>query len=97
MSGPSGAAVPGNPKVNVTVQAGNYTILPTDYLIVATGTTPTITLPASPGTGQQHVIKNRSAGLVNIAGTVDGVASPTIAAGANMYVFWSGTEWVNGT
>lgn len=88
----------GGSAMKVTQQTNAYTILASDYLVVFTGAGGVnCTLPGSPVTGQQHVIKNRTAGIITVVGTVDSVVNPTVAAGASLYLFWSGTEWINGT
>jgi phage-related tail fiber protein len=86
----------------VTAVATNYTILPTDHTIaVTTSGAFTITLPASPATGQFFVIKDvsGSAGTNNITvsgngNNIDGAATSTISTNyGRLRVQYTGSRW----
>ena len=79
-------------------QGSTYTASRTDCVINCTGTW-TLTLPTAVGfSGQFYYIKNSGAGTVTMAGTggqtFDGVASPTVAAGASLTVCSDGANWL---
>ena len=89
-----------NPFVAVnSTKTGAYNITTADYYIRADGTSGafTVTLPtASTCTGQVFVIKkiDSSINAITIGGTVDGVASPTLATQYSvMMVFSNGTTY----
>lgn len=85
----------------------SYTAAVTDFIIAVTDTTAsrTITLPTAPsaGAGRQIIVKDESGGAgahaitVNVAsaGTIDGVASKTIARNyGSLTVYSDGTRWL---
>ena len=90
--------------VNVVTAAGSVTCGSADDVVVinkGTGEATAVTLPASPATGKQVVIKDGKgdASVNNItvsadSGTIDGAASQVIDSdyGARMFVF-NGSEW----
>lgn len=92
-----------NDAIKVTTPgAYPYTVIDTDALIkVDTSLARGITLPASPSTGQRHIIKDTvgSAATNNItvtpsAGNVDGAATYTINIDYGSATFvYSGSEW----
>lgn len=79
-------------------QGSTYAASRADCVINCTGTW-TLTLPTAVGfSGQMYFIKNSGAGTVTMAGTggqtFDGVASPTVAAGASLTVCSDGANWI---
>jgi len=73
----------------------------TDHTVNCTSGTFTVTLPsatttvtAAGYTGRIYRILNKGAGTITIGGTVDGVANPTLAAGAKMTVQSTGAAWI---
>ncbi len=85
-------------QVPYNAQGSTYAASRTDCVINCTGTW-TLTLPTAVGfSGQMYFIKNSGAGTVTMAGTggqtFDGVASPTVAAGASLTVCSDGANWI---
>lgn len=83
---------------SVLTKTSNYTLTNSDYFVRMSGTS-TATLPATPITGEEHVIKNvDSGGLVTTVGgngkTIDG---GTVFSLAERYQFvhvkYNGTSW----
>lgn len=72
----------------------NYTLTYEDSVVLANGTSLTITLPtpASYG-GRRFTIKNINASAATVGGTVDGVASPSLALNERMTVVTDGSAW----
>lgn len=92
-------ALTGDPlHVPYNAQGSTYAASRADCVINCTGTW-TLTLPTAVGfSGQMYFIKNSGAGTVTMAGTggqtFDGVASPTVAAGASLTVCSDGANWI---
>ena len=92
-------ALTGDPvQVPYNAQGSTYTASSTDCVINCTGTW-TLTLPTAVGvSGRFYYIKNSGAGTITMAGTggqtFDGVASPTVAAGASLTVCSDGANWL---
>lgn len=92
-------ALTGDPvQTAYNAQGSTYTALATDCVINCTGTW-TLTLPTAVGvSGRLYYIKNSGAGTITMAGTggqtFDGVASPTVAAGASLTVCSDGANWL---
>lgn len=85
-------------QVPYNAQGSTYAASRSDCVINCTGTW-TLTLPTAVGfSGQMYFIKNSGAGTVTMAGTggqtFDGVASPTVAAGASLTVCSDGANWI---
>ena len=89
------------PTVLVT---GTYQILYTDYLVVATANSFTITLPTAIGnTGRTYQIKNNGNGIISIATllsqTIDGeipanAISGGLSKGESISLASDGTNWI---
>lgn len=92
-------AISGDPvQTAYNAQGSTYTAQITDCVINCTGTW-TLTLPTAVGvSGRFYYIKNSGAGTITMAGTggqtFDGVASPTVAAGASLTVCSDGANWL---
>lgn len=92
-------ALTGDPlQVPYNAQGLVYTASSTDCVINCTGTW-TLTLPTAVGvSGRFYYIKNSGVGVITMAGTggqtFDGVASPTVAAGASLTVCSDGANWL---
>lgn len=92
-------AISGDPvQTAYNAQGLTYTAQITDCVINCTGTW-TLTLPTAVGvSGRFYYIKNSGAGTITMAGTggqtFDGVASPTVAAGASLTVCSDGANWL---
>lgn len=85
-------------QVPYKAQGSVYTASSTDCVINCTGTW-TLTLPTAVGvSGKFYFVKNSGVGTVTMAGTggqtFDGVASPTVAAGASLTVCSDGANWL---
>jgi hypothetical protein len=73
---------------------GNYTLLSIDTGVNANGTL-TITLPASPSTGQTITINNTGSGTVTVSGSITGgYSGATLPSGASITLAWNGVTWV---
>lgn len=90
------------PIFNVTMPAGDYTILSSDYFVGATTSAArAITLPASPTTGMTFVIKDitgtASTNNITVSGNgknIDGSSTNVIATNyASITVIYNGTQW----
>ena len=92
-------ALTGDPVYTAYKAQGSvYTASSTDCVINCTGTW-TLTLPTAVGvSGKFYFVKNSGVGTVTMAGTggqtFDGVASPTVAAGASLTVCSDGANWL---
>jgi hypothetical protein len=80
-------------------KTGTYTATAVDYTIDCTSGSFTVTLPTAVGiTGRVYIIKNSGAGTITMAGTssqtFDGLASPTIAAGAAAQYQSNNANWI---
>ena len=78
---------------NVVDKSTNYTFGPTDRVIVASGTSTTLTytLPPSPAAGKEFWIKNWNQYAITLQGNgvnIDGSSSTTIAAGSSLRVIY---------
>ncbi len=90
-------------RVAVTAITTNYTVLVTDEVIAVglTGAATTVTLPASPTSGDTYMVKDENGGAatrnITIAGNgknIDGAASLVIAANfASRKVVYTGAQW----
>jgi len=89
------AAVDGKTQ-GFKIVTGTYTLLATDpeEIVCNSATGFTLTLPSTLTAifGRQFRIKNVGAGVVTIGGTVDGVASPTLAQWATTHVRTDGAN-----
>ena len=83
----------------IVSKSGNYTITDSDYTIICTASSITITLPASSGiTGRIYKIKHATAAstvTLNCNGieTIDGSSSQSISAWGILTVQSDGTNW----
>jgi hypothetical protein len=100
----SWGSVGGGWSAAVTVQTANYTALTSDNIIVvnkSTGSATTITLPASPTSGEIKIVKDGKGDAqtnnITIAGNgknIDGTASRTINVNYGSYcLVYNGTQW----
>jgi hypothetical protein len=84
-----------NLPYTVNIVASGTTTATANQVYVCTGAC-TITLPASPSSGQWVLIKSKTTGTVTITGTVDGVTNPTITTQyQSNTILWDGTTWDN--
>ncbi|HEY1645336.1 MAG TPA: hypothetical protein VGF75_03030 [Candidatus Saccharimonadales bacterium] len=82
------------PSSQVAAKSANYTLLPTDGMIVTTGTF-SVTLSTQAYAGQRHTFKKSDGTTVlTIVGTIDGAANPTlITQYSKMTIEYDGTNW----
>lgn len=77
--------------------SANTTMSNSDYTVVATAASITITLPTSPATGQFAAVKNGNATagqtVTVSAGSIDGASSVVLDAAAAVEVQWDGSQW----
>ena len=82
----------------VTSTSVSYTILPTDWLVIADTAAVTLTLPPAADQTQVFVIKNTSVGNITLDGdgseTIDGAATKVIATTSSLTVASDGSNWV---
>lgn len=92
-----------NDALKVVSPAGSYTIVPQDAVIlVDTTAARTITMPASPTTGEKHIIKDATGGAaafnITVAGNghnIDGATSFTMSANwQSVTLVYSGSQWL---
>lgn len=95
--------VSSNDAVKVVAPAGSYTIVPQDAVIlVDTSAARTITMPASPATGEKHIIKDATGGAaafnITVAGNghnIDGATLLTMSANwQSVTLVYSGSQWL---
>jgi len=88
-------------KCNIVAKTANYTVLPTDDVIIcgAGNESFTITLPpvATVGTGKVYFIKNVGSGTITVDGngseTIDGDATRTLNQNDCLQIESNGTGW----
>ena len=91
--------VGGTPVINertIRSVSTTQTILATDYTVVCTAASITITLPTAPPTGTILNVKNGNAsGTVTVSAPVniDAATSQTVSASANLKVQYDGAQW----
>lgn len=83
----------------LTTKTANYTLTLDDRVVVANGTSLTITLPSAvtAGSGAQFVVKNihsTAATVGSTAGTIDGAASQNLAQWDALTVVSNGSDWL---
>ena len=82
----------------VVSKTGNYTTMPTDFTIVVTSGSPTITLSTfAHARGAVLNIKNSGTGTVTVSGgtlTIDDESSQLLYPDDNIQVQYTGSEWV---
>jgi len=97
VDGGSGSGGSGISPIRLT--AVSYSMTNADFTVVATAPSITITLPASPATGQLANAKNGNATAgqtitVSAGGiSIDGAASVVLDAAASVQVQWDGSQW----
>lgn len=85
--------------LSLATKTGNYTMLVTDGVIIANGTSITITLPsaaAAGSSGREYIVKNINASSLTVAsasGNIDGVATQTLSQYMAMSFVSNGTVW----
>lgn len=84
--------------LSVVVKTASYSLLVTDYEVVAnSGNALTFTLP-SPVNGQTYVIKNRNAGVLTLSGgtmfAMSAVTSFALRLGESCTLCYDGTYWI---
>lgn len=96
--GATGGSIYTLPIAPVIVQSANYTILPGDGPVLASGTI-TITLPAATNAavnGNMYLVKNAGTGVVTVAsggGTIDGATTMLLQPGGSASFSSNGTNW----
>lgn len=85
-------------STSVKTVSTTYSVLVTDYLVLAGTTSYTVTLPSAVGLkGKQFVVKNTGSAttitLASAGGTIDGSATVSAAAGVAYTVESDGTNW----
>lgn len=90
----------GSPQLNTYVTVnGNYTATTNDYIIKETAASSIVTLPTAVGNSSKtYVIKNSSAGSIDIVGTggqtIDGNADVTLSTLDSISVLSDGSNWL---
>jgi hypothetical protein len=84
------------PLVLPIVSTGiNYAMAASDYMVKATAAV-TITLPSSPATGKQVIVKATNAGTVTVnpaAGNIDDAASLSLTGHQSVSLVYDGVQW----
>jgi hypothetical protein len=100
LPGETGATGPaGYDMLPYSEQAGDYTALPTDYVINCSGTL-MIMLPTAVGiTGKVYIIKNSGTGVVTISGdgseTIDGSSTKSLSIQySSCTILSDGANWI---
>jgi len=79
----------------ITTGAGTYTILATDYAVIATGTTSTWTFPTAV-TGRILLLVNHGSGAVTLGTavtTANATTTTNLPAGSTYQIMYDGTVW----
>jgi len=84
---------------SISTKSANYTLLSTDYVIVADTIGITLTLPTAVGlSGKSFVIKNTSAGSVTVdangSETIDGNLTQTVNTFDSLTVISNNINWL---
>ncbi len=98
------ACVDGNGNIPLmvvpSIKTGNYTVTTADDCIICnSGSSLTVTMPATPNFGQQVYIKNKNSGVATIDGngkniyTTSSVSTTTMNAGDHLVLIYDGTLW----